>query len=135
MELLFLDLDFDLVKRYCLENRHQPYKTEIKRQSLGKQEKWYYFFKVLGGNSEYEEYITKNLRNYSVRSLEYAILYVMISDPDSEDEKKAYTVVYEKLQNIKKKSIVETMKKIQKALVYCDKTFKMPPAKEEQKKE
>ena len=135
MNLLFLDFDFDAIKKYCIEEENKPYKTELKRLSLEKLEKWYYFFVTLKDNPEYKEYILKNLRNYSVRSLEYAILYVMVSDPDSEDEKKAYIIVWEKLQNTKKKSIIETMKKICDALKYCDKNFKAPPVKEEEKKE
>ena len=98
-------------------------------------EKWYYFFVILRDDPEYKEYIYRNLQSYSGKSLEYAILSVMVSDPDSEDETKAYIVVYEKLQNTKKKSIVETMKKIHKALEYSNKIFKFPPTKEVQKKE
>lgn len=135
MELLFLDLDFNAAENFCARDKNQPFKTELKRQGLEKLERWYYFFKVLKDNPEYKEYLTRNLRNYSVKSLEYAVLFLMVSEPDSEDEKRGYDVLYGMLQNTKKKSIEETSRKIQKALEYCGKTFKTLPAKEEQKKE
>lgn len=134
MNLLFLDFDFEVIRKYCLENKNKPYKTELKRLSLEKLEKWYYFFVVLRDDPEYKEYISRNLQSYSGKSLEYAILSVMVSDPGSEDETKAYSFVYERLQNTKKKCITETMKKIHKALEYSNKTFKVPPTKEEEKK-
>ncbi len=97
--LNFREIDRKEIEKYCKENREILSKTGIKERCLGKHENWYYFFTALKNQPELREYIKSTLRR-APNAIDLAVIYLLISEKSSEEEKFAIELINRKLQSL-----------------------------------